>query len=369
MGSNSLLELAKKVIRKAGEVGLDAAGGYVCGPAWPYAKKMLSPVLEELERRYPKLFLVSEEAAKAAKDLSEDKALQELLQSGFAGLKSGQEQILAALVRHDKTLIEIGNAISGGFEEAGKRVEDAYANISNQLESLRLEIANLRPDRGKYAPSVSSVSKLPIDEIVNRANRCQDEAMSSVVAGEPDQAAIRLSEARYLIREGLQQEPNNLGLLVVSGFVEKTQAQVAQLKCDHEGYVTSIAEATTNFALALRLNSKDVGALNGMANIYSFHGMYDKAIELGTLATHIEPNYAAAVWDLALSLEAKMKTEGPQLKLVKRLKSVYVHLEPLMILQPNVFSPGELAYVRERIMDLRKSTKPKVGSEERNGSS
>ena len=93
--------------------------------------------------------------------------------------------------------------------------------------------------------------------------------------------------------------------------------------------------------------------MNGMANIYSFHGMYDKAIELGTLATHIEPNYAAAVWDLALSLEAKMKAEGPQPKLVKRLKSVFVHLEPLMTMQPHVFSPEELAYVRERLIELR----------------
>ena len=357
MESNRLLELTKQVIRKAAEIGLDAGGMSVCGPAWPVVKQMLSPVLEELEKRYPKLFLKSEEAAKAAKDLSEDKALQELVQSGFGGLQRGQEQILATLVRQDKTVKEVGNAITIALGAADKKTDEDHANILNKLESISLELAKFRPDHVKSAPSLRSVSTLSIDEIVGRANRYQYEAMASVVAREPHQAALRLSEARSLLRDGLQREPNNLGLLVVSGFVEKTQAQVAQLKSDYEEYVTSIAEATTYFAQALHLNPKDVSALNGMANIYSFHGMYDKAIELGTLATQIEPNYAAAFWDLALSLEAKMKAEGPQPGLVRQLKSVYVHLEPLMRTQPDVFSPGELAYVRERLSTLKKSTK------------
>ena len=353
MESNSLLELAKKVIRKAGEIGLDAGGGYVCGPAWPYAKQILSPILQELEKKYPKLFLAPEEAEKAASTLSEDKALQELLQSNFAGLQSGQEHILAALVRQDSTLLAIGTAVSSGFEAAGKKIDDAYLNIASQLESLQQELAQLRSDHAAPASPAHSGGSLSTQEIADRANRCQYEAMSLIAAQNPEQARLQLAKARSLLREGLQQSPNDPDLLVVSGFVEKTQAQVAQLESDHEGYVTDMAEATRYFAQALRLNPKDAGALNGMANIYAFHGMYDKAIELGTLATHLEPNYAAAVWDLGLALEGKMQAEGPQPQLVQQLQSVYSRLEPLMTMQPDVFSPSELAYVRDRIEALK----------------
>jgi tetratricopeptide (TPR) repeat protein len=359
MESNRLIELTKKVIRKAGEIGLDAAGGYVCGPAWPYARRILSPVVEELGKRDPKLFLVPEEATKAAEALSDDKILQELLETGFAELETGQEQILAALVRQDATVIQIGDAVKTGFRAAGKKVDDAYDNISHELKALRLELTELRAIHGRVEPIPHSVSGLSMGEIAARANDCQCDAMRSVETRQPNEATRRLTEARSLLKVGLQQEPGNVSLLTIFGFVEKTQAQVAQLLADHEGYVTSLAEATKYFAQAVRHNPKDAGALNGMANIYAFHGIYDQAIQLGTLALRIEPNYGAAAWDLALSLEAKVKEEGPKPVLIDHLKSLYSRLEQLIPRQPRAFSENDLLYVQKRLSALKRSGKPR----------
>jgi hypothetical protein len=59
--------------------------------------------------------------------------------------------------------------------------------------------------------------------------------------------------------------------------------------------------------------TRHVSALNGMANVYSFHRDYDRAIELGTLAASIEPAYGEAAWDLAISLEGKLNQAGPKI--------------------------------------------------------
>lgn len=348
MASNSLLELAKRIIRKAGEVGLESAGLYVCGPAWPYAKKMLSPVVEELEKRFPKLFLVPEEAQKAVEALSTDNVLQELLQSGFAKLESGQEEILAALVRQNVTVIQIGAAIDSGFRAAG----DAFGNISHELSAIKLEIAMLRDTPRKAAQVPPAVSGLSIAEIYSQATACQWDAMKWVEARRPNIAAQRLTEARALLEAGLQRQLGNTNFWVAFGFVEKTQAQVAQLLSDHEGYVSSLAEATKYFAGALRHDPKNVGALNGMANIYAFNGDYDRAIELGTLAVRSDPNYGAAAWDLALSLEGKIKEAGPSPAIIGHLKSVYLHLEVLIPAQPEAFTATNLSYVQRHLSAL-----------------
>ena len=56
--SQGLLSLAKKIIREGAIIGLDEAGSRIAGPtAWRYVKKVMAPVVQELEKRYPKLLL------------------------------------------------------------------------------------------------------------------------------------------------------------------------------------------------------------------------------------------------------------------------------------------------------------------------
>jgi len=296
MPSNSLLELAKKVIRNAGEIGLETAGQYVCGPAWPYAKKMLSPVIKELEKRYPKLFLLPEDTQKALEALSTDKVLQELLHSGFAKLESGQEEILTALIRQNDTLIQIGAAIESGFRTAGEKVDAAFVNISHELSTLKLEMAMLRDIDRKASQASSPASGISIADIHSKATSFQHEAVHWLDAGRPNIAAQHLSEARNLLEAGLQRNPDNTSCWVAFGYVEKTQARVAQLLGDHDGHISNLAKATKYFATALRHDPKNVESLTGMANIYALSGDYDRAIELGRLAVRSDPNYGSVVW-------------------------------------------------------------------------
>ncbi|UCG58531.1 MAG: hypothetical protein JSU70_03280 [Phycisphaerales bacterium] len=350
MPSGSLVELAKKVIRRAGKIGLDEAGARVCGPtAWSYMKKILSPVVGELEKKFPKLLLVPEEADKGADALSKDAALQDMLNNGFAELTSGQEEILAALARQNETLTEIGDAVNSGFLEAGEKLDAVLDAIQHGFAALKFETAGLHPAvEAKVAPGLS------LAEICDQATAFQYDAMKWVVAGNAKTASQRLAEARALLEAGLKDAPGHADLLVSFGYVEKTQAQVAQLQRNHEEYVNSLAEAAKYFVEALKSDPKNVGALNGMANIYIFDRDYDRAIQLGTLAVHSRPDYGAAAWDLAIALESKMKITGDTAELVEQLKSVYHHLQALMPKQPAAFTASELAHVQERLAVLDK---------------
>lgn len=351
MSSNSLVSLAKVVIRKAAEIGLDEAGRYACGPAWPFAKKILMPVVEKLERTYPKLLLVPEEAAKAAEYLAKDVALQEMLHNGFESLESGQEEILAALARQDDTLKNIGDAINRGFLETGGKLEATFDIIRQELHALRLEVADHQDVAGRDVSLPPSVSELPASAIYSQSFAYQSDAMTWVVAGEANTASQRLAEARALLNSGLKREPHNLALLVSLGYVEKTQAQVAQLQSDHDEYVSSLAKAAKHFAAVLQRDPTDIGALNGMANVYLFGRDYDRAIELSTLAVQSDPNYGPAAWDLALALEGKLDEGGPNPTLVEYLKSVYRRLESIMPSQPQ-FMASNLTHVQKRLAAL-----------------
>jgi tetratricopeptide (TPR) repeat protein len=354
MKSSDLVSLAKKVIRGAVGIGLDEAGTRICGPTvWKYAKAMLSPVVGELQRRFPKLLLVPEEAEKASEALSTDKVLQDMLNDGFTGLESGQEEILALLAKQNNTLQAIGNSIDDGFRKAGKQVDAAFNNIATRLEKLELtlEVLSAPREKGRELPQVAA--GFTLRQIYDQAFAYQADAMRWVVAGEASPASQRLAEGRSLVEPALIHYPKDAQLLVPLGYIEKTQAQVAQLQGDHENYIVSLEKAAKCFATVLKSDPTNVGALNGMANVYVFHRDYDRAIELGTLATKSAPEYGAAFWDLAIALEGKIKDVGPQKPLVNHLKAVYRQLELLMPQQPAAFTASDLAYVRKRLRNLQ----------------
>ena len=144
MASKQILSVAKKIIRKAAEVGLDQAGSLIMPTAWPFFKKILMPVVEELERRYPKMFLVGDEKAiidseKAIKALSKDSKLKKLLDEGFANLEHGQEQILDELDQIDEKLREIG----GSIDRISEMTEDGFNQVLQALKEQRSEDASL----------------------------------------------------------------------------------------------------------------------------------------------------------------------------------------------------------------------------------
>jgi len=353
--SESLLALTKKIIRGAVGVGIDEAGARICGPtAWKYVKKALSPVITELEHRFPKVFLLPEEAKKAEATLSSDNVFVKMLNKGFANLKSGQKEILAILAQQNETLSLIGKNVDDGFAQLGKEIgtlKEVLEYVTGKLNKLDINVDTFITSKGVQLPSYAQ--GLTPDQIYNQAFTYQSDAQRWVEAGEADAASERLANARPLVEAGLKRYPKNAFLLVSLGYIEKTQAQAALLQRDYEEYVYRLQKAAKCFAAVLRDDPSNVGALNGMANVYYYQRDYDRAIDLGSLAVDSAPEYGAASWDLAISLEAKLKECGSNQSLINKLKMIYRHLETLMPQQPQMFSANDLSNVHRRLKALQ----------------
>lgn len=146
MTSKRILSITKKIIRKAAEIGLDQAGALIIPGAWPYFKKVISPVVDELQRRYPKMLLVDDEEAlrdseKAVEALSTDKKLQKLLEDGFSRLEQGQEEILDELDRIDGILQGIGTSV----DRLSEMTEDGFNQVLKAIKPTgKMAPGNLR---------------------------------------------------------------------------------------------------------------------------------------------------------------------------------------------------------------------------------
>ncbi|UCD53129.1 MAG: hypothetical protein JSW27_10890 [Phycisphaerales bacterium] len=264
-------------------------------------------------------------------------------------MERGQDEISAALARQDQVLAGIGDAINNGFAKTGERLDASFDAVRDELTALKLEIAGLRGAAGSEL-----ATELTTDEISSQAAKLQSDAMRWVVAGDAQTAHQRLSQAREKLRAGLQREPEHANLLTCLGFVQKTQAQVAQLQGNYQAYLEHLADAAKCFAQGFARDSGNVGALNGIANIYIFDKDFDRAVQIGTRIVRWRPDYGAAAWDLAIALEGKVQTTGETPELVQQLKSVYLHLSELMPTQPQAFTASDLAHVQKRLAALGK---------------
>lgn len=353
--SESLLAIAKKVIRGAVGVGIEEAGARICGPtAWKYIKAALSPAVDELEHRFPKMFLLPKEAEKAVKTLSSDKAFEEMISNGFISLENGQLEILAFLTQQNEIIAEIGKDVDAGFDLLDKKTDNLQVSIdflTGKLIELTSRFDDLVPPKAAK-PTVFTHSIAP-GHIYDQAFTCQADAQRYVESGDAGEASERLAEGRILVETGLQDFPDNTSLLVALGYIEKTQAQAALLQSNFEHYVYYLEKAAKCFAAALSSDPDNAGALNGMANVYFYHHDYNRAIKFGTLAIDRDPEYGAAYWDLALSLESRLKDSGPDLPTTNKLKVTYRQLEVLISKQKQVFTTDDLAYVRNRMKALQ----------------
>jgi len=344
-----LVSVAKKIVRAAVGVGLDEAGGRICGPTgWKFVKESLTPVFEELERRFPGIFLMEAQAEKAVEALSTDKQFEEMASRSLASLQSGQVEIMHLLA-----------AQSGTLEDIRSIVDDAYAGLGEQVQSLRDVVCSLSANlkaletRAPEQPSPQAARGLTLDAVYDECRAWQVDAQRWMEAGDMQAASERLRLARDIAEQALREHANDTQLMITLGYIEKTQAQVAQRKNDYQAFVETLEKAARHFAATLALDPQNAGALNGMANVYLMHGDHRRAVELGVLAVRVAPGYGAALWDLAIAMEAQQAETGPYLGRTGKLLQVYRDLERVMVRQPEVFSARDLLYVRGRIAALR----------------
>jgi len=355
MDTSRILSVAKEIIRNAAEIGVEEAGTRICGSAWAPLKKVLTPAFKELESRFPALFLApgpeAKKAASAAVDaLGSDASLQKLLTDEFAKLGAGQDEILRVLAAQDETLRGIGAAVDKGFSQQGGQM----AAILAEIQELKLQ---LKVGQVHAGPA----DNLSIDEIYVQANAYQADAMKWISARDAKIASQRLSQGRELASAGLSRDPTSVKMLVTMGYIEKSQAQVAQ-ESGTEDPVTLLSEAAKYFAKALEGDPNDVNAMNGMANVYLYAKDYDRAIKLGQMVVKQEPSYGAAAFDLSLALEGKIQEVGPKPELITPLRAVYKLLEVLMPAQPQMFPATYLAYVQKRLAALEQLPKAQAAN-------
>lgn len=124
--ATTILDVSKKIIRKATEVGIDQAGSLLLPRSWKYFKIILMPIVKELEKKYPKMLLVdmskpNVDNQKALESLGKDEQLQNLLNSGFSRLSVGQKKISADIQVINSKLDTIGHSIKelGGITREG----------------------------------------------------------------------------------------------------------------------------------------------------------------------------------------------------------------------------------------------------------
>lgn len=355
--SKELIKICQKVLINATKKGIEVAGTQICGIAWPSVKKIFSPIVDKLKQKYPDLFEDPEEAKKAAEELSMNKELHKLLFVGFNNLEKGQNEILAALVRNDDNISDVRIIVNESFSQAGENHDELIKILVTKFQAMDSKLDRIHESIGSDRVKSESYSKLSITEIYTKSYSLQSDAMKWISAGKPKMASERLDEAREMLKVSLIKNPNNNLLLVAFGFIEKTQAQVAQLQGDYDKYVESFGEAAKYFGKAIGNDPTDVGALNGMVNIFIFNKDYDSAIKFGKLTTYSAPDYGAAFWDLAIAYEKKLKEADLDQDLIEQLIQVYHRLIKIMPNEPDTFTAKDMVHVQKRIAELKNKIK------------
>jgi tetratricopeptide (TPR) repeat protein len=354
MTSPRVLTLVKQIVRQTAELGLDEAGTLICGPAWPPIKKILEPVMAELDRRFPNLTLANTEDAKeaareAVRVLDNDRALQDLLDERFGRLDLQQKEVFALLARYDDKLNQIGGSIDRGFE-ATRQSNEA---IADQLRQMNLSL-----DLAAKGGDISA--GLTVDQIFEEAASCQVDALHQANAGNYSASARRLGRGRQLAEAGLRRAPEDTRLLSVLGFVEKTQAQIDQLT-EPDRAASALSKAAEYFAHVLAAEPDNISALNGMANVYAIRKDYDRACKLGETLFTMAPEYGAAIFDYALALEGLMEERGEDTQLLEKLDKVYRHLQTLIMRPEQNFSAVDVAFFEEHAEIARKRLSMRAG--------
>ncbi len=355
MTSTSLISVAKKILRKAVGIGIEEAGIRICGPSgWGVVKKVISPVVEELERRYPKFLLVPEKLDKAEAALAEDELFENLVQEELALLKEGHAEIMAVLARHDEKLQSYRDLIIRAVKEADKKNKERHAQVMVEFGNVKTGISDLT-----HSLIIDNKKAyLSINEIYKQANSHQADAMNWISARDADAAAQRLSTARDLALEGLAREPENPKMMVTLGFIEKSEAQVCIIRNNPQEATKNLALASDYFGESLKIEPSNKDAMNGMANVFYYSRDYDTAVEYGLTVIAADPNHPTALLDLSLSLEAKISITGPDPRWIRLLVSVYRKLEKQMPLYPQYFPASYLAHVQQRLTYFKEMDSP-----------
>ncbi len=143
--SEKLVLIVRKIIVESAKVGIEEAGTRLMGSSWKYLKVALSPLLDELKRRYPSFASIidgtSPNAEKQAAQISEriaaDPRLQALVVDGFADLRAGQRDIVTRIGELQAVLYRQNESILALQRTSDEKLDRLLAQVD--------ELARQRP--------------------------------------------------------------------------------------------------------------------------------------------------------------------------------------------------------------------------------
>ena len=267
-----LVSVTKSILRRAAEIGMEAAGAHTMGQAWQPFKKALRPVLNELQRRFPNFFLLETQpgiqagivAQKAINALSEDPQLQTMIVNGFSNLAYGQQKILGEIDRIENLLIVLGK----NFENFESESEKRFQEIMTALNDIRTQL--------KTNKSVSFETYLEQEA----AHQNNVSITKLIEKGRLDYNLYFYSEAIQNFNEVLALDSNSYEAYLSRGNAYYMKREYSLAMDDYQR--------------AIRIKPTLSYAYNNIGKLYSYQKEYNKAISYFDKAITLSPNLADA---------------------------------------------------------------------------
>ena len=172
----------------------------------------------------------------------------------------------------------------GAFQELGQSAPTDHVN--RQVEELQAAQREATAQGVSLTPEAAFTMGMlaayrrdyrSAKDYFQQAIEVQAGAMQDLTQGDYTGAMQRLEVAQSLVR---QTDPLDANALALRGFIEKTMAQLCNLKGDQTGEKEHYTEAKRLFEGAVQLDPANASAYNGLANLHAESGDFDAAIEV-----------------------------------------------------------------------------------------
>ncbi|HYL84306.1 MAG TPA: tetratricopeptide repeat protein [Candidatus Angelobacter sp.] len=267
---------------------------------------------------------------KVYRDMEGNKELTQVLSRVYESENAGGPQV--SYVRQVERLAATErSALQETIRDAEKILQDHGMEVTAdnlvRLGTLYLAVGQYDKANATLLEAIKEDPKKN-DAYVGLAMANQIEAGESMRKQEYERAAGLLEKAEGYAKLGLQDDPANSSLLLQMGYVQKELAQYYSDKGDLSHAESARAKAIDLFTKGIAFNPKDAGAHNGLGDMYSQAGDYDKAVREYETATQLIPEYTFAWYDLTITLQQKYQRNGKpdpdtMRSLLQALKKVY----------------------------------------------
>lgn len=241
------------------------------------------------------------------RDMEGNKELTQVLNRVYDAGDTGEPHVsyvrqMGRLAARDRSVLQ------QTIQEAEKILQENGVTVTADnlvmLGGLYLAVGQYDKANATFLDAVREDPK-KTDAYAGLAMANQLEAGESMRRQEYDKAEELLEKAEGYAKLGLQDDPANSQLMIQMGYVQKDLAYYYTDKGDLARAEKARTSAIGLFKMGIGANPKDAGAHNGLGDMYSQAGDYERAIKEFETATQLQPGYTFAWYDLVITLYQK----------------------------------------------------------------